>query len=136
MREDVEHVHGVAVGVAALLAGLAVDGSDDGRGGVRQGGQPAREGVAERLQGEFRHVAADRGGVRRLVSGEAQGTLEDPPMVVGPSLERGEIGLATEQTKEGQRQHRRERVTDAPWLTGVVDLAEGIEQRSDKSGHP
>ena len=35
--EDVEHVDRVAVGVVPLLAGLAVDGDGDGRGGLRPG---------------------------------------------------------------------------------------------------
>ena len=136
MGEDVEHVDRVAVGVVPLLAGLAVDGDGDGRGGLRQGRDPAGEGVAELLQGELGQGAADRGGVRRLLAGEAQGPLEGPPMVLGPSLQAGHVGLAAEQAEEGQRQHGGVGVADAPGLAGVVDLGEGVEQRREGSGHP
>ena len=51
MGEDVEHVDRIALGIVPLLAGLAVDGDRDGRGGLRPAGQPAGEDVAELLQG-------------------------------------------------------------------------------------
>ena len=48
-------------------------------------------------------------------------------MIRGPTLEAGDVGLTTEQAEERQGQHRGERVTDAPRLARVVDLAEGVE---------
>lgn len=49
VREDVEHVDGVAVGVVPLFARLAVDGDRDG-GGLWERGQPPREARTELLQ--------------------------------------------------------------------------------------
>ncbi len=96
VRDNVEHVDGIALGIVPLLAGLAVGGRRDGQRGLRQSDQPASEDIAELLQRESRHGAADGRGMRRLFAGKAQGALEDPPMIVGPTLQRGKIGLATE----------------------------------------
>jgi hypothetical protein len=78
----------------------------------------------------------DGRGVGRLRAGEAQGVFEDPPMVGGPPLEAGEVGLAAEQAEERQGEDRGERVADASRLAGVVDPSEGVEQRREWSGHP
>ena len=56
-------------------------------------------------------------------------------MIVGPTLQRGKIGLATSKPRsviasievKGWR---------TPRLTGVGDLIKGIKQRSDGCGHP
>ncbi len=69
--EDVEHVDRITLGVVALLAGLAVGGDGEGRGGLRQGGQPAGEAVAELRQGELRGGAAEGRGMGRLLAREA-----------------------------------------------------------------
>lgn len=37
-----------------------------------------------------------------LAREEAQGHLEGPPMVAGPSLQAGHVGLAAEQAEEDQ----------------------------------
>jgi hypothetical protein len=57
-------------------------------------------------------------------------------MVLGPTLEASEVGLTTEETEEAQRQDRGKGMANAAWLSGVVDLAKGVEQRSDGSSHP
>ena len=134
--EDVEHVDRLAAGVAPLLAGLAVDGRRDGRQWSGDRDDPTREGVAKLLQRALRRGAADRGGVRRHVAGEAERPFEDLPMIRGPALEAGHVGLATEQSEERQGQEGRVRVADPPRLAGVVDPAKGVEQAGDRSSHP
>jgi hypothetical protein len=136
VREDVEPVDRAAPRVVPLLAGLAVDGGGDRGGGLRQRDQPPREGAAELLEGEARQGAAEGRGVGRLLAGEAQGAFEDPPAVGRPPPEAGEIGPAAEQAEERQGEDRGVRVADAPRLTGVVDLGEGVEQPGERGGHP
>jgi hypothetical protein len=101
MREDVEHGDRVAQRVVPLLAGLAVDGGREHGGRFGQCDQLSCECVAELLQGEPRQNAADGRGVRRPVAGEPEILFADPPMIRGPPLEAGEVGLAAGQAEEG-----------------------------------
>jgi hypothetical protein len=122
--------------VVPLLAGLAVDGDRDGGGGLRHGGHPLREGIAELLEREPGQGAADGRGVWRLLAREAQGALEGLPMVGSPALEGGEVGLAAAQAEERQGEHGREGVAHAPPPAGITDQGECIEAGGKCSGHP
>lgn len=57
-------------------------------------------------------------------------------MILGPSLQAGHVGLAAEQAQERWRQHGGVGMADAPGLAGVVDQAEGVEQRREGGDHP
>lgn len=134
--EDVEHVDRVAVGVVPLPAGLAVGCGGHGRGGLWEADEPPREGVAELLEREARQGPTDRRGVGRPLAREAEDAAEDPPVVGGPPLQAGEVGLSGEQSEERQGEDRRERMADPPPLTGIVNLGEGVEQRGKSCVHP
>jgi hypothetical protein len=69
--EDVEDMDGVAVGVVALLAGLAIHGRRPHRFAGEQAGQPAAQGVLELGQGVAGRDARQGGGVRGVAAGEA-----------------------------------------------------------------
>jgi hypothetical protein len=136
VRKDVEPMDRIALGVVPLLAGLAIDGGRDGRRGLKLARQPTREDVAELLQRALRQGTADRGGMRRLLSCEAQGVLEGSPMVFGPTLDAGQVGLAAEQAQKAKRQQGRIGVADSARLARVVDQGKGVAQGIDLSSHP
>ena len=62
--------------------------------------------------------------------------LEGPPMIAGPALQAGHVGLAAEQAEEDERRKRGIGVADPAGLAGVVDPGEGVEQGGDGSRHP
>ena len=100
--KDVEHVNGIAVGVMALFTGLAIDCDDAIIRDARQVAKPERKSFAELFQREFGDHATDRGGVWRFLPREAQRSLEGPPVVPGPTLQAGEIGLTAEKSEKGE----------------------------------
>ena len=136
MGENVEHVDRLAIGVVSLFAGLAIDGRGDGRQRPGDRDDPTREDVAELLQGELGHGAADGRRVWRLLPSETQRRFEDLPMIRGPALEAGHVGLSTEQSEERQGQKGMVRVADPASLPRVGDLAKGVEKAGDRWGHP
>ena len=71
VREDVEHVDGIAVSVAALFARLTIDGHDAIVSDARHVDEPERKCLAELFQREFGDDATDCRGVRRFRSREA-----------------------------------------------------------------
>lgn len=136
VREDVEHVDGIAIGVAALFAGLAIDRDDAVVRDAGHRGEPDRKGLAELFEREFGDHATDRGGVRRLPPGEAQRSREGPPMVASPTPQAGEIGLTAEKSDEREAQNRMEAVTNAARFSGIIDPAKRIYKGDNGIGHP